>query len=161
MESIKTTFFTISTLSVFLGVIKLIANTEKSSWKKYINLIVSLLIITLLLSPINEILKELNNFINIFENQNDPPTTDLYVPIERSIGLGVKNMLCDKLAIPKNSLFVTASVIQENNEYIINNLTITINQREYFSYAERIESYLKSTLGCEILINYTEDPPTE
>ena len=140
---------TIIYIAIFSGIITTFSSCTKN--QKYLNYVISLFIILALISPFQSFLESLH--INDFEHhQTDIEKTPTH---NQTIALAIKEDLQQKFKLDQDAIDVQCEICDEN---YINNLTIEINNDEYFRYAERLNLYAKSQYGCDaqIIQNFGE-----
>lgn len=155
MDSIKTTLYTLSVIAVTTGIIDVLNTSEKLS--KYTKYITSLVVILIILSPFKNIFADFTNTFGQTDKLNDT-TQELNTQIEEAFESAITYDLSNKVSIPNNAFITDITITSTEADTLIETIEITITNREYNRYTERIEYYLKSNYGCEIkVIQYFEE----
>lgn len=149
MDNIKTTFYTLSVIAVTTGIIDVLNTSEKLS--KYTKYITSLVVILIILAPFKNIFADFTNTFGQTDKPNDTPQ-ELNTQIEEAFESAITYELSNKMSIPNNAFLTDITITSTESDTLIEAIEITITNREYNRYTERIEYYLKSNYGCEIKV---------
>lgn len=150
MEYIKNTVYILAVIAVTTGILDILNSTGKLS--KYTKYITSLVVIICVLAPFKNFVSDFSFRLEHSEITENFPKKESEEQIKDALTRAISNDLSNKFPIPFNS-FKTEIVLNSNkSETLIESVTITITNHEYNRYSERIEYYLKSNYGCEIII---------
>ena len=149
MEHLRTTLYSIAVVAIASGVINLFSTSDKL--KKYTSYAISLAITLSILSPIKNILLSPNSIVfGLSENMYEQNTAENSICV--ALKQAIANNISDYFSIPADSFYVDITIDQNNSEQLITSISVTIKEKKLFSYAERIEAYLKSNFGCKITV---------
>lgn len=149
MEHIKEALYLLSAVSVISGMAEIFCSNGKL--RKYASYIVALIVITVLTIPICSFLGsfDLSSFdINLQLPQESYTDEQLKQTIESAIQRNIESTL----GIPYAYLRTEIVFSDSDSETVIESISVKILNRKYFSYAERVDAYLKSIFGCEIKV---------
>ena len=144
-EAIKSIIY----IAVISGILTMFSSCSKN--KKHLNYVISLVIILAFVYPFKSLFYTLES--GDFEYQKSIlETTPTY---NQTISIAIKEDLVQKFKLKQDAITVTSEI---TNKTDIDNLTIEINDSEYFRYAERFKLYAQSQYGCnaEIIQNFGE-----
>lgn len=150
---------TIITLSILGGVVVSLIS-EKSSLKKHINMILSLICVIVLLSPITNLIlnKEIfkasvNKFFDqALQSENIENSNKIIVSNSiKSIESGISSTLIDKFSLDERDLSVKILCDTKNIEDIkIKEIEIVLTNKASWANADAICKYIKNLTGIEV-----------
>lgn len=152
---------TIITLSVLGGVVTSLI-PEKSTLKKYINMILSIICVIALLSPITNLLFNIEYFkasidkffdytiqSEVIDNSNRIIVNNSIDGIEK----GISSALIDKFSLDERDIFVKVLFDDKNIEEIkIKQIEITLTNKASWANDDTIRKYINNLTGIEVKI---------
>lgn len=145
MTEIKNAFYSIAIVAIISGILDIF--TKSSKHRKYIQYIISLIVIAALLSPIQSAINSIYELdlkykdeSTLYESQAEEYLCTTYIK-------AVTNDISNKYKIPTEALKIN---VKTDNYTVIESITIYINNSTYFRYAERIQVYINDEYGCEV-----------
>ncbi len=148
MTNIKTGLYMLITLSVCMGALNTFFQNGKL--QKYVKYIVSLIVIYSIFSTFNvSDIKQLLNFNSLTLNHTEQ-NIDQNMYIKNTVETSLKDNLLKRFNIPQESISLAIDIQEDDEEIIINKIKVSIKDKSYNGYAERINAYLNSEFGAEI-----------
>ncbi|MBQ7760704.1 MAG: stage III sporulation protein AF [Clostridia bacterium] len=156
MENYISTIITIS----ILGSVVLSLVSEKSSLKKYVNMVLSLICVIALLSPITSLLLNIDYFkSNIMDfldstMQNEAIDNSNKIIIEsgvESIENGIQATIVNRFSLDERDVLVRAIIDEKNIESVtIKGIEVTLSNKAIWSNADSIRDYIYNLTGIEV-----------
>ena len=147
MDSIRSSLYTIAITAVSVGILDIF--TKSGAVKKYVKYAVSLIVIIALLLPITKIISNSPN--NIYLPREDMESNEnTSEVILDTLSTAIKNNITSRFSIPDNAMSVQINTKYNTEEILIEKITITITEKTYYPYQERIYYLLKSMIDCEV-----------
>ncbi len=151
MEGLRSTFYSISIISVAVGLIEVFS--ENGSLKKHTKFIVSLVVICVLLTPVKSLFNTFNDgrFDDIFGgfNVDDSIDDNSY---SKTFEISISQKISDYFSIPMSAFNTEVKVEAVDKEKMIIGIRVNVTEQKYFYLCEKIEAYLKSTFGCDVSV---------
>lgn len=149
MNTLRQTFFCITTVSVTYSIIKLFGTNNRL--KKYTDYAVSLVIILSLISPIKQLLGSdpISKIQLEIPSVNQIEADASYAHIFEQ---AIKQSIEERLALPSDKYELSLILYSKDGYIYIEKIEAAITDKSYFKYADRLDSYLRSELECEITV---------
>lgn len=150
MNSIRESLYYIAVIVISTGIIEIFSGSGRL--QKYTKFVVSLVVILSLMYPLGSLTKIFTEEIPNLNVESESELAEANEQLKKTLENSIKESIETNLSVPSDAFDVKTTISRENNEIIIKNINITITNKSYFRYAERIEAYLKSNFGCEIYV---------
>ncbi len=151
MEGLRSTFYSISIISVAVGLIEVFSSN--GSLKKHTKFIVSLVVICALLTPVKNLFDTFNSgrFDSFFDGfKVEDSTADS--SYSKTFEISISQKISDYFSIPVSSFDTEVRFETIDKEKMITDIRVNITDQKYFYLCEKIEAYLKSTFGCNVSV---------
>ncbi len=149
MGSLKLSFYAIAVVAIIVGLIEIFADSGKL--RGYVKYVISLIVIISLLYPIREILQVFPKSIEKLSGEiENGDSSEINESVKQAVEAGISDEIEKRFSMPADCYYVSIEIVDEGGDVFINKINIGILKKDYFRYAERIDTYLKSTYGCEI-----------
>lgn len=150
MGALRDSLCCIAIISLLYGVFKTLCSNERL--KKYTDYALALIFITTLISPVKALIDFDYGNIKSYFGDYSLPEDNKHGSYTDAIEKALKDNISTRLAIPSDAYEISIIITEINNELIIEKIQLTVTDKEYFKYADRLQSYLKTELGCEISV---------
>lgn len=150
MDELKKTLYNIAIISVTSGFFDIF--TTSGRLKKYINYIISLVILTSIFHPTITMLNKLPNAFPEKTYNTTDYQSNKNEYIKSSVITSVEQNIENRLSIPTHVFSTDVTITEDSEKTLITEIRITITDKNYFRYGERIYDYLKSNFGCSVIV---------